>query len=96
MGLRAHLDIRVSGGGDSLAVVAFSVKEYRKYSSGLILLDEDCIEENRQRGRDLFAGLAGEDLNLIRLVPNLEGLLLRLHPGGENRTISAQTVKQNF
>ena len=46
MGLRAHLDIRVCGGGDSLAVVAFSVKEYRKrskeyrkYSSGLILLD---------------------------------------------------------
>ena len=103
MGLRAHLDIKVCGGGDSLAVVEFSVKEYRrrsklygKYSSGLIFLDDDRIEEDRQCRRDPFAGLAGEDLNLIRLVPNLEGLVLRLHPGCENRTVSAQAVKRNL
>ena len=59
-------------------------------------MDEDCIEENRQRGRDPFAGLAGEDLDLIRLVPKFEGLLLRLHPGCENRTVSAQAVKRNL
>ena len=41
-------------------------KLYGKYSAGLIFLDDDRIEEDRQRGRDPFAGLTGEDLNLIR------------------------------
>ena len=71
-------------------------KLYGKYSAGLIFLDDDRIEEDRQRGRDPFAGLAGEDLSLIRLFPKFEGLLLRLHPGCENRSVSAQAVKQNF
>ena len=103
VGLRVHLDIRVCGGGDSLAVVSFSVKQYRKrskqfgkYSSGLILLDDDRIEEDKRHGRDPFAGLAGEDLSLVRLVPNFEGLLLRLHPGYENRTVSKQTAKRDL
>lgn len=103
MGVHIHLDVRVCGGGDSLAVVEFSVKQYHKrskqygkYSSGLILLDSDRIEEDKQNGRDPFAALTGEDLNLIQLVPNLEGLLLRLHPGYENRIISKQSVKREF
>ena len=69
MGLHTHLDIRVCGGGDSLAVVKYSVEQYRKrsdlhgnYSSGLILQDDDRIEEDKQRGRDPFTGLTGVNL----------------------------------
>ena len=103
MGLHTHLDIRVCGGGDSLAVVKYSVEQYRKrsdlygnYSSGLILLDDDRIEEDKQRGRDPFTSLAEVNLNLIRLVPNLEGVLLRLHPGSENRSVPARIAKKEL
>ena len=43
-----------------------------------------------------LAGLDGEDLSLVRLVPNLEGLLLRLHRGYENRFVSAQIAKRSL
>lgn len=59
-------------------------------------MDDDRIEEDKRHGRDPFAGLAGEDLSLVRLVPNFEGLLLRLHPGYENRTVSKQTAKRDL
>ncbi len=103
IGIHVHLDVRVCGGGDSLAVVEYSVKQYHKrskqygkYSSGLIFLDNDHIEEDKRNDRDPFAALTGEELNLIQLVPNLEGLLLRLHPGYENKVVSKQTVKRDL
>ena len=102
-GLHVHLDIRVGSGGDSLAVVIYSVKQYKKrtrdhgkFSAGLVLLDDDRIENDRLNGRDPLTGLDGEDLSLVRLVPNLEGFLLRLHRGYENQFVSAQTAGRSL
>ena len=99
-GLHVHLDIRVCGGGDSFGVVEYSVEQYRQrkrhgpYSAALILLDADRIEGDRSRGRDPTKGLGGEDLHLIYQKPNIEGLLIRLHRGQENRFVSAGEVKR--
>ena len=46
-------------------------------------MDDDRIEEDRRNQRDPLSALAGENLIVVRLVPNLEGLLLRLHPNME-------------
>ena len=69
---------------------------YGQYSAGLILLDDDRIEEDRQHGRDPLAGMVDENLSLVRLVPNLEGLLLRLHPDCENQFLSVQDTRRSL
>ena len=95
-----HLDIRVCGGGDSFGIVEYSVEQYRQrkrhgpYSTALILLDADRVEDDRSRGRDPLTALGGEDLSLIFLKPNIEGLLIRLHRGYEGRFVSAREAKR--
>lgn len=101
--LHLHLDVTVCRGGDSLAVVSHSVKQYRKrsslygqYSAGLILLDDDRIEEDQQHGRGPLAGVGAENIDLVKLVPNFEGLLLRLHRDCENQFLSAQGTRRSL
>ncbi len=94
--LHVHLDIVVCGGGDSLAIVKHSVNQYRqrtklygRFLAGLIILDDDRIEEDKLHDRNPLTGLDNEDLRLVYLIPNLEGLLLRLHPGYESKFVLA-------
>lgn len=93
--LHVHLDVRVCGGGDGFRIVEYSVEQYRQrrdygtYSAGLVLLDADRVEEDRMHGRDPSMALDGENLLLVYLQPNLEGLLYRLHRGCERREVSA-------
>lgn len=54
-----------------------------------MLLDSDRIEQDRQAGRDAQAVASESGLKIIFQNPNLEGLLLRLHEGYENRQIAA-------
>ena len=75
-----------------MSVVGRSIVERRKriqndgkYSRSIVLLDADRHDADQRKGRvprDL-----PQDLNLVWLRPNLEGLLLRLHSGYETREI---------
>lgn len=99
-GLHVHLDIRVCGGGDSLGIVEYSVEQYRQrqrhgpFSAALVLLDADRVEDDRSRGRDPLMALGSEELSLIYLRPNIEGLLFRLHRSHESRFVSAREAKR--
>ena len=101
--LHVHLDIVVCGGGDSLTVVKHSVNQYRqrttlygRFSAGLIILDGDRIEEDKLHDRDPLTGLVSENLRLVYLIPKLEGLLLRLHPGYESNFVLAHEAERSL
>ena len=92
-GLHLHLNVGLGYGGDSVVVVEEAARylnrhfERRDISYRLVLLDSDRIEQDRHAGRDAQSVALKEKLKLIFLHPNLEGLLLRLHEGYENRRI---------
>ena len=98
--LHLHLDVRVCGGGDSLAVVQFAEREHRRrsrdygaYESGFVLLDADRLAQDAASGRRLPA--TGK-LERIYFRPNLEGLLQRLHSGRESRRPTAQQAEMEL
>ena len=94
-GLHLHLNVGLGYGGDSVVVVEEAVRylnrhfERRDISDRLVLLDSDRIKQDRQAGRDAQSVASKENLELIFLRPNLEGLLLRLHEGHESRRIGS-------
>ena len=93
--LRVYLKIKPASGGDSVAVVEDIGRWLAKNDPGknyqvrLVLLDHDRIEQDLQAGRDAQAAATRLGLELVFQGPNLEGLLLRLHPGRERRNIAA-------
>ncbi len=92
-GLHLHLNVGLGYGGDSVVVVEEAARylnrhfERRDISDRLVLLDSDRINQDIQAGRDARSVASKENLELIFLHPNLEGLLLRLHEGYESRRI---------
>lgn len=95
-GLRLHPDVRPADGGDSVKVVQFAVNRLSRlpdrtgYSERLVLLDQDRIEHDIRAGRNAQAMAAKHNLEIILQSPNLEGLLLRLHKGHEQRKVPGQ------
>ena len=95
-GLHLHPDVRPADGGDSVKVVQFAVNRLSKlperssYSERLVLLDQDRIERDIKAGRDAQAMAARHNLEIILQSPNLEGLLLRMHKGHEQRNVRGQ------
>ena len=94
-GLHLHLDIKKGNGGDSVSVVKEAALHLKRRPGKedirhrLLLLDRDRYAEDLQAGRDAQAVASEAKLEIIFQDPNLEGLLLRLHPGHENRKIAA-------
>ena len=91
-GLHLHFDIAVAGGGDTRTVVEFAVDRRRRRndsrsrdSGALVFLDADRLAADRAAGRDPETVPGIGDLRPVYLRPNLEGLLVRLHPGREAR-----------
>ena len=89
--LHVHLDIHVADGGDSLGVVEAAQRGHRRHAgtrtlaSRVVLADSDRRAADVSAGRDAQATAEKHGIELIWMTPNLEGLLLRLHPGCENR-----------
>ncbi len=99
LGLHLHLDIKHAHGGDSVVVVKEAARHAVRHPSSvprLVLLDDDRIEEDKQNGLDPKAAASKNGLELILQSPNLEGLLLRLHPGHERRRIQAQDAMREL
>ena len=90
-GLHLHLDTKPADGGDSVVVVEEAARYLNRHSERrgikdrLVLLDSDRIRQDKQAGLDAQSVASKENLELIFLHPNLEGLLLRLHKGHERR-----------
>lgn len=99
-GVSVHLSPSVAHGGDSLAVVEHAVRARssarRQFSARVVLLDADRTEQDRQAKRDANRAAARAGLQLVYLRPNLEGLLLRLHPGHELRRVVARDAVQEL
>ena len=92
-GLHLHLDVRPASGGDSVAVVDETGRRLKRHpdprsiSERLVLLDSDRIEADRTAGRDARATASKWGLEIVLMVPNLEGLLVRMHEGRETHVI---------
>lgn len=93
--LHVHLDIKPQDGGGSVAVIEQAGRWLKKNRSGreyqarLVLLDLDRIEAEPQEGIQARAVAARYKLKIVFQDPNLEGLLVRLHAGQEQRKIRA-------
>ena len=94
-GLHVHLDIRPQDGGGSVAVIEQAGRwlkrnrSRREYQARLVLLDLDRIEAEPQEKIQARAAAARYKLEIVFQDPNLEGLLVRLYKGQEQRRIRA-------
>ena len=93
-GLHLHLDVRPGNGGDSVSIVQEAGRRLEKHPAGneirdrLVLLDRDRIKQDLEAGRDACALASRWNIEILFQEPNLEGLLLRLHPGQEQRKVA--------
>lgn len=101
--LSFYLDIVVCGGGDSLAVTEHAVREYRRrkrlygsFSTAWILLDYDRLEQDMRSGRNPEPKADAENLKLVYLKPNIEGVLLRFQLGQEKRLPTANNAERKL
>jgi len=62
----------------------------------LVLLDEDRIDEDYRNGRDARAFARQSGIGVVLQTPNLEGILLRLHPNHEQRVVSAHEAEREL
>ena len=94
-GLRVHLDAKPQDGGGSVAVIEQAGRwlkrnrSRREYQARLVLLDRDRIEAEPQEGIQAQVVATRYKLEIVFQDPNLEGLLVRLHRGQEQRRIRA-------
>ena len=102
-GIHIHPDIVVCSGGDGLEVVLDAMAKHRKrinshgaYEAGLIILDSDRISADRQYGRDPQEGLSDQNVKLVFLEPNLEGLFMRFHIGMERKSLTASDANRQI
>ena len=102
-GLHLHLDVAVAGGNDTRWVVEFAVERRRRRndskmrdSGALVFLDSDRLDEDRAAGRDPETVRGRRDLELVYLRPKLEGLLIRLHPSHEKRSVAAKDAEKRL
>ena len=102
IGLHLSLDVRPGTGGDSYAVVEHARRRLERHAGRkefrhtLVLLDRDRVSQDREAGRDARVLATRYQLELIFQEPNLEGLLLRLHPGQEQRRVAAASAKREL
>ena len=94
-GRHLHLIVKPGTGGDSVSVVEEAIRHLARHPAKrdigkrLVLLDRDRIEQDLKAGRNAQTAASGWNLKILFQDPNLEGLLFRLHPGCERRTIAA-------
>ncbi len=86
-----HLDVANACGGDPLAIVECAVRDRKlrarkgPYIAAIILLDDDQLDQNQNRGTQALQLAQAEGLDLMFQHPNFEGLMLQLHAGYETR-----------
>ena len=100
--LNVHLRSWEGSGGDSLSVVRDMSRYLRRQQftpeveTKLVLVDEDRIDEDYRNGRDARAFARQSGIGIVLQTPNLEGVLLRLHPDNEQRAVSANDAEREL
>ena len=74
---------------DAMAKHRKRINSHGAYEAGMIILDSDRISADRQHGRDPQEGLSDQNVKLVFLEPNLEGLFVRFHIGMERKSLTA-------
>ena len=98
-GRHLHLHAEPANGGDSVVVIESAIRYLSNRSFAeefirkFVLLDEDRIQQDKRAGRDAHAVAAKHELEVVLQIPNLEGLLLRLHRGHERHRLQARDAK---
>lgn len=68
----------------------------RSIAARLVVLDTDRLAKDRQAGRDALAASRKAGLRVVRVNPNLEGLLVRLHEQRERRRVNASDASKQL
>ena len=95
-GLHVHLKVVEGSGGDSSVVVEEAGRALvrsssrRQFVDKLVLLDADRAARNPKERHEASNAARRYGLRLVYLRPNMEGLLVRLHPGRETSTVPAR------
>ena len=96
---RVHFEFVSSGGGDGLEVVRLAIRARRKQAHTrrrcdrcLALLDSDRLLEDKRNKRDAVSEARRNGIQAVFVRPNLEGLLVRLHKGQENRQMPSEAA----
>ena len=98
-GLHLHLDVKTATGGDTLAVVEEARRRLERHPARkeikkrLVLLDRDRLDQDIEAGRDPRPLASKGNIALVFQEPKLEGLLLRLYPGMERKSVSAHNAE---
>lgn len=96
------LDCAKGSGGDTLTVVREASRSLKKrsgrrlYRERIVLLDQDRVAEDRWAGRDAEATAFELGFTIIFQVPNLEGVLIRLHKGSEEKRVRKGTERAHL
>ena len=81
-------------GGDTVTIVREAYRSLKKrqgriqYKDKLVLLDRDRVDADLRAGLDADAIASELGLKIIYQDPNLEGLLVRLHEGFEQKSVT--------
>ena len=84
-------------GGDTVTIVREAHRSLKKrrgriqYKDKLVLLDQDRVDADLQAGLDAEAKASELGFKIIYQDPNLEGLLIRLHEGFEQKSVTRGT-----
>ena len=98
-GKHLHLHAEPANGGDSVVVIESAIHYLSKNSFAkefirkFVLLDRDRIQQDKRAGRDAHAVATKNRLGVVLQIPNLEGLLCRLHQRQEQRQLLASATR---
>ena len=62
----------------------------------LVLIDQDRIDEDQRQGRDPKSAAGKSGIRIVLQTPNLEGVLLRLHPNMEQRVVAPRDAESEL
>jgi len=84
-------------GGDTVTIVREAHRSWKRrrgriqFKDRLVLLDQDRVDTDLQAGLIAEAMASELGFEVIYQTPNLEGLLIRLHPGFEQKSVARGT-----
>ena len=96
-GRNLSLNCAKGNGGDTVTIVREAHRSLKKrrgriqYKARLVLLDKDRVDADLQAGLNADAIASELGFEIIYQDPNLEGLLIRLHPGLEQKSVARGT-----
>jgi len=84
-------------GGDTVTIVREAHRSLKRrrgriqFKDRLVLLDQDRVDADLQAGLDAKAIASELGFEIIYQTPDLEGLLIRFHPGSEQKSVARGT-----